>query len=321
MRAVDIDEDGARLLNVALSRARHHIVLVANFDHLRQKAPRQSFVLKVLKFFQDAGEPLEIKHLLRLGPEDWLDALRPVAAPEFEFDPSKLGAFSEGTFYPAFLRDLLSATRSIVIFSPFLTSRGAGRWMDALRAKVLAGVGVRLVTRPSGDQGGVLEEGLDELIAGIRGLGVVVDLRARMHEKLAIIDNEILWVGSLNIFSHRDTSEIMFRIPSRAACEEMARLVTSPARGGNRPREAEIDFAARENPECPDCSSLMVWKNGRYGIYFECYGCGRTLNLRDQVTDRVCPECGSTMIVRRGRHGRFLGCSNYPRCSHTERVR
>jgi len=320
MRAVNIDEDGARLLNVALSRARHHIVLVANFDYLREKAPRQSFVLRVLKFFEDAGEPLEAKELLRVGPEDWLDALGPVNPPQFEFDPSKLGAFSEGTFYPAFLTDLISANHSIVIFSPFVTSRGAGRWVDALRAKASAGVRVRLVTRPSGDQGGVLDEGLDELIGGIRRLGVVVDLRARMHEKLAIIDSEILWVGSLNMFSHRDTSEAMFRIPSRAACEEMVRLATSPARGGNRSREAEIDFAAGENPECPDCSSLMVWKNGRYGIYFECAVCGTTLNSRDQVTDRVCPDCGSRMRIRRGQHGRFLGCSKYPKCRHTERV-
>ncbi len=54
MRAVDIDEDGARLLNVALSRACHHIILVANFDYLRQKAPRQSKVLKVLELFEEA---------------------------------------------------------------------------------------------------------------------------------------------------------------------------------------------------------------------------------------------------------------------------
>jgi superfamily I DNA and/or RNA helicase/predicted RNA-binding Zn-ribbon protein involved in translation (DUF1610 family) len=320
MRAVDINEDGARLLNVALSRARHHVVLVANFEYLRQKAPRQSKVLEVLELFEKSGEQLEIKDLLRLGPEDWIDALRPVNTSQFELDPSKLGAFSEGTFYAAFLHDLISATRSIVIFSPFLTSRGAGRWVDALRAKVSAGIPVRLVTRPSGDQGGILEEGLDELVAGIRQLGVVVDLRARMHEKLAIIDNETLWVGSLNIFSHRDTSETMFRIPSRAACEEIVKLAASPSKGGSRSREPEIDFAARENPECPNCSAVTVWKNGRYGIYFECANCGNKLNLHDQVTDRVCPDCGGSMRIRRGAHGRFFACSNYPQCGHTERA-
>lgn len=319
MKAVDIDEDGARLLNVALSRARRHIVLIANFDYLRQKAPRASIVLRVLRLFEETGEPIEVKDLLQLGPEDWLDGLRPLEPPQLNFDPSIAGEFSEGTFYPAFNQDLKQAAGSIVIFAPFLTARGVGRWVDIMRAKLAQGIRVRLVTLPPGGWRDASEDGVRDLQAEIARLGIVVDLRAGMHEKFAIIDNKILWHGSLNIFSHNDTGESMLRIPSPAVCDMMARFATTPRRGA-RSRENELDFATRENPECPHCSGLMVWKNGRYGIYFECLGCERKLNLRDEVADRSCPECGNRLVVRRGKHGRFLGCSNYPRCCHTERV-
>ena len=52
MKARDIDEDGARLLNVALSRSRSYIVLLANFSYLRKTLRKDTFTLRVLEHFQ-----------------------------------------------------------------------------------------------------------------------------------------------------------------------------------------------------------------------------------------------------------------------------
>jgi hypothetical protein len=35
-----------------------------------------------------------------------------------------------------------------------------------------------------------------------------------MHEKLAVFDQRIVWLGSLNILSHKNSTEIMVRIDS-----------------------------------------------------------------------------------------------------------
>jgi len=328
MKAVDIDEDGARLMNVGLSRARHHVVLVANFGYLRSKAPQQSVVGMVLNLFEQNGNRLELNDILPLGTGDWFDGLRQLEPHQIKFDEKTDGAFTEGTFYPAFFRDLSRATESIVIFSPFITEQGAGRWMDILRAKAAEGVRVRLVTQPPKHQGGVLGEKAREVISGIMKLDMVVDLRAAMHEKFAIIDNRILWHGSLNILSHKDTSESMFRILSSGACRQIARFVTSPGTWKFGAEEEEIDSAQRGNPDCPKCSGpmvmVMVWKKGRFGIYFECEaGCGGKTNqksYRREETQKICPKCGSPMARRTGKHGSFLGCTGYPRCRHTERI-
>ncbi|KAF0814532.1 DNA topoisomerase 1 [Andreprevotia sp. IGB-42] len=36
------------------------------------------------------------------------------------------------------------------------------------------------------------------------------------------------------------------------------------------------------------------------------------------VPDRVCPECSSPLHIKTGRYGKFIGCSGYPKCKHIE---
>lgn len=347
LQATRIEEDGARLLNVAVSRARHHIVLVGNFEYLRAKAHGDAIVRRLIDHFEEHGEELDLRALLPLGDRDWIDGLHRVMPASFDLPESAAGAFTEGTFYPAFQKDLVRASESIVIFSPFATGAGTGRWVDPLRVALARGVRVRVLTRPPEEPGGGTTDEVRELVRGLRNLGVAVDLRARMHEKIAIFDGRILWHGSLNILSHRDTHESMLRIESEAACSQIARFVSTPA--GRRDDAPALD--ARENPECSKCGGPTVWNDGRYGIYFECEdsdcdgkvdvrrsgrgraagGDGRGPRQRGQRSGRrasptaggggrPCPKpgCEGRLVARNGRHGRFLGCTQYPGCRYTE---
>ena len=189
-----------------------------------------------------------------------------------------------------------------------------------------------------GEFGGAPDDVVSAAIEKLRNIGLTVDLRARMHEKIAIIDGEVLWHGSLNILSHRDTSESMLRIKSRVACEQMARFVSSTAWA----RDDSFDFGSSENPPCPDCGGSTVWKSGRYGIYFECEnGCGGKIDPRKgrrfrkqaggrkrrgkkrgspEGETRPCPGpgCNGVLTVRDARYAEFWGCSNYPHFRYTK---
>lgn len=55
LKAVRIEEDGARLLNVAVSRARHHVLLVGNFAYLRSKASDGAIVRRLIDHFEECG--------------------------------------------------------------------------------------------------------------------------------------------------------------------------------------------------------------------------------------------------------------------------
>ncbi len=119
-------------------------------------------------------------------------------------------------------------------FSPFATGPGTGRWVDPLRAALARGVRVRILTRPPEEPGGGMTDEMGEIVRGLRDLGVDRGPARRMHEKIAILDGRILWHGSLNILSHRDTQESMLHIESPSACQQLGRFVSMPMgqRGG-----------------------------------------------------------------------------------------
>ena len=42
--------------------------------------------------------------------------------------------------------------------------------------------------------------------------------------------------------------------------------------------------------------------------------------ISPNTENKKCPECGGNLIVRKGRYGLFLRCSNYPKCTHIEKL-
>lgn len=131
--------------------------------------------------------------------------------------------FDEGTFYKAFSRDLKGAKRSVIIESPYLTEKRALQLARTLKCLKKNRVKVRVNTREPLHHDKHLEIQAWKAIKVLRRSGVKVyvcsDLR---HRKLAIIDNQILWDGSLNILSQSNSKEVMRRTASATLCKQMA---------------------------------------------------------------------------------------------------
>jgi hypothetical protein len=311
LKATQIEEDGARLLNVAMSRARHQVVLVGNFGFLRVNAPRDGFVRRLLDHFEKDGEVLDISKLLSLTGHDWIDGLNQVLPPDFELPYRAAGIFTESDFYSVFAQDIERARESIVVFSPLASAPGIARWVDALHAAVERGIRVRVVTNPPKGFGGKRTGDDFNLVRELRDLGIAVDLRAQMHEKIAILDGRIIWAGSLNILSHRNTSGSMLRFESQTMCRQLGMFLNPPA---GQYKDKSSVFEIGGNPKCSRCGGPTVWINSQHGIFFECENpdCGIP-----------CPKPGCDGVLRKrsGPYSVFLGCSNYPKCHHKEPVK
>lgn len=345
-KAQDLDDDGAKLWNVAISRARSPLIVVANVEFLKRKLSPETYVRRLLQYVMERGEALPLEGLLRVDEDDWLSSLPEFAhAPGFDVAQEDVGVYSEGTFYEAFQQDLMKAQSSIVVFSPFMTEAGTGRWVEPLRAATSRGLQVRIVAKPPGEFGGAAQPVIEDVVGKLRQMGVRVDLRAKMHEKIAIIDEEIVWHGSLNILSHRDTSESMLRFMGQTAAQRIGQFLSSPSAKTAEGKDG-AGLADAENPFCPDCDGPTIWKSGRYGIYFECEGdCGGKITsfrtarrgggslgsrgkrstkastrTKGRKTNGPCPEdgCAGTLTKRNGRFGPFWGCSGYPKCRYTQ---
>lgn len=131
--------------------------------------------------------------------------------------------FDESTFYKAFAKDLNQATSAAIIESPYLTERRAiqfSRLFKRLHDK--KGIKIRVNTRNPKHHDKLLEIQAWKAIKVLRDNGVKVctynDMR---HRKIAIIDNQVLWEGSLNILSQAHSKEIMRRTISKDLCRQM----------------------------------------------------------------------------------------------------
>lgn len=130
--------------------------------------------------------------------------------------------FDEKSFYSSFLSDLEDCEQEVIIESPFISKSRMDKLLPFFRRLVKRDVTVYVITKdPS-----ILDEPLAsysrEIIREFEILGVHVLATANhQHRKLAILDRQVLWEGSLNILSQSNSREIMRRIQGESNAQEM----------------------------------------------------------------------------------------------------
>jgi len=138
--------------------------------------------------------------------------------------------YDERSFYDALIKDVNRAKLIVIIESPYLTERRALQFCRLFKRMSEQGVKIRINTRNPRHHDKTLEIQAWKAMAVLREHKVKVctydDLR---HRKLAIIDDVILWEGSLNILSQNNSKELMRRIVSEDLCNQVLSF-TSVAR-------------------------------------------------------------------------------------------
>lgn len=144
-------------------------------------------------------------------------------------DPSPLltsELFDEHSFYNKFSKDIRIAHKNILIESPYITLRRASEIAPLLSRAFRRGVQVSINTRNPYHHDGILVSESLKGIEVLRNIGVKIttcnDMR---HRKLAMIDDYILWEGSLNMLSQNGSKEVMRRIDSQELCQQMSQFI------------------------------------------------------------------------------------------------
>lgn len=209
-----LGDSGDRLINVAVTRARHRLFVLGSYQHVQKHLKRSK--LWDLAQYARAAQSLEAEEFLKA------DFNRAVAEAHArirhgvvsDLDVDHLRVLSEIDFFSVLDYDLARAEARVVIFAPFLGQR-AMDVIPRLAACIEAGVDVYMVTPPLAD----IEEGIRQFYSSIHQqldeLGVKLVFYRAMHQKLVFIDEHILYVGSLNPLSQRDLAETMDRWDSK----------------------------------------------------------------------------------------------------------
>lgn len=324
-----VDDSGAMLFNVAVSRAKGHLIVFANLSYLDQKLPRYAMLRGILSEMQDRGRVVDVRDVLAMYPiaEDLRRLGRPF---NLSADAEKTGLFNQHDFEQVCMADLDLAQKGIAIFSGFVTEQRVASYEVLFRRKKSEGIAIRCVTRPPKNNGSIPAEQGKAALDGLEHMGCVVDTRGEIHEKVVIIDDKIVWFGSLNPLSHTArTDEVMARIEGRDLALQIAAFMTLDR--GVRPDAAEGISTRAENPRCPDCKARTSYRKGPYGSYWDCEECdwrenvdkmrrkGKTTKTHTEEPPR-CDKCGAPMLLRSSRFGEFYGCTAFPVCKNKMKV-
>jgi hypothetical protein len=134
-------------------------------------------------------------------------------------ESSKL--FNEHGFYGAFSKDMRLANNKVVIESPYITIRRSTEFVELVR-KIDCKASIQIYTRnPYHHEGRLVTESLEGIKILKRANIKVYSCDDMRHRKLAIIDNHILWEGSLNMLSQNGSVELMRRTVSKSLCNQM----------------------------------------------------------------------------------------------------
>jgi Mrp family chromosome partitioning ATPase len=217
--ASSLRETGARLLNVALSRAKRHLVVIGNFEYLRAKLSSRHVMWGVLDDLQRVGYQLPVDEL--------------IGEPIFATPPKEVcersgvlafQAFDEELFLPGLITDLLEAQHEVVFSSPSMSGRVAHVIKSIVEQRIQEGLRVTLWI------GGSSGESKDEeaVLRGLKGAGVVLLRSPNPVPAGVVIDSEVVWLGSIAPFdSIAPVTGTMTRCVSQRAAHYALELMES----------------------------------------------------------------------------------------------
>ncbi|ACV62324.1 type III restriction protein res subunit [Desulfofarcimen acetoxidans DSM 771] len=122
--------------------------------------------------------------------------------------------FDKSDFLPVFSNDLVNAGREILIVSPFVTKRRTLQMLQYLDAALRKKIRVIVVTRPVEDSRNKDKSALKNVLDSMKSAGISLILKSDIHQKFAVVDQRIVWYGSINLLSFGSAEESIMRLDS-----------------------------------------------------------------------------------------------------------
>lgn len=145
-----------------------------------------------------------------------------------EFDAEKyrqsrtIDLYNEKSFYRAFVKDLREAKKEVVIYCPFISKYRAEFFKQTFELLKYRNIAVFIFTRTVEEHELLMRNEIKSALADYEELGAcIIQVPGSIHAKAAIIDREILWDGSLNILSQRESKETMRRTVDTDIAKQM----------------------------------------------------------------------------------------------------
>lgn len=121
--------------------------------------------------------------------------------------------YDENTFYHKFSQDLLESKEEVIIESPYIRAGRMKGFRSVFNKILKKGVKIYIFTRDPKEHKQPMSFQSEAEIGNFERISIQTFIcSGNHHRKLAIIDREVLWEGSLNILSQTRIREVIRRI-------------------------------------------------------------------------------------------------------------
>ncbi len=337
--------DDEKLLNVAFSRAKEKCIVIADVQTIDKKHSLTSLLRKFIQYCHEKKFPIISsgdtvpKYSVSEKAEKWLKQINNIKNLTEDFEKSHL--FNETDFYQNFIKDLLNAKQEVVIDSPYITTERVRTFTPIFEHLINKGIKIFILTRQPKEHDSTIRYQAMGEIKNFENMGItVLPFIGYVHRKLAIIDRSILWEGSLNILSQRDSHEVMRRFEGKETSQQMMTFLKLDKNLGK--------IGENKLQRCEFCRESGAWywtdKSIYGGLWTFCLVSGHKLGAEPKNKEEIikikkqvrtlrkakkemtsegtpiCPKHDLVMIKRKGPWGQFWGCPKYPVCKITEKM-
>lgn len=129
--------------------------------------------------------------------------------------------YTEDAFYKVFMKDMEHCRNELIIESAFTTSKRIAMLMPTFKRLKKKGARIVVNTRNPEEGDNYMRADSRKAIAQLQYEGVQVIFTEGQHRKIAVVDRNILWEGSLNILSQNKSKEMMRRTESSKLAQDV----------------------------------------------------------------------------------------------------
>lgn len=129
--------------------------------------------------------------------------------------------FDWKSYLDVFERDINSSHTEVVVSSPGLGSRKVWKFIKDVTPLQERGIRIAVMTLSPSSYPDDAAEHQKELIEVLASAGIAVRCAERCREHFAVIDNSIVWYGSMNLLSREKEEDSMMRVENASIAQEL----------------------------------------------------------------------------------------------------
>ena len=140
--------------------------------------------------------------------------------------------FDNDNYYTVYQKDLLEATKEVIISSPFLSNDKVIQLIEFIREKQIQGLKISIITYHQDCYKYSSSENRVRLLNKLKNNGFYIHLVKERCERYAVIDNEIIWYGYISLLGSEHDEESIMRVVSKEIAAELLEM----SLGNNSPK-------------------------------------------------------------------------------------